>query len=59
MNDKITNCSRPAPVLEVKDAEINKHLPKPQSHNRHRQKTVNETTDGWAIAEEGSRKSSK
>ena len=46
-------------MLEVKDVEINKHLPKPQSYNRHRQETVNETTDGWAIAEEGSRKSSK
>lgn len=40
-------------MLEVKDAEINKPLPKPQAHSRHKQKTVNETTDGWAIAEEG------
>lgn len=46
-------------MLEVKDAEINKHLPKPQAHSRPRQKTVNETTDEWAIAEKGSRKSSK
>lgn len=46
-------------MLKVKDTEISKHLPKPQSHNRHRQTIVNETTDGWAVAEEGIQKSIK
>jgi hypothetical protein len=43
----------------VKEVVINKHLSRSQYHNKHRQEIVNETVHGWAISEEGSRKSSK